>query len=89
MPSRKQSSIPESAGSIDTDNVEVASKTVMLESVVQNDDLCVECRDRMMPDDAAVTTDQYGNTRCVRRKNERFIPGVRHVRMDVRAIRHD
>lgn len=61
----------------------------MLEAIVQNHDLCVEGRNGMMPDDAAIATDEYGNARRMCRKHEGLVAGMRHIRMDMRTIGYD
>lgn len=62
---------------------------MMLEAIVQNDDLRGEGGDRMMPDDAAVTSDEHRNARRMRCENEGFIPGLGNTRTDMRAIGYD
>ena len=61
----------------------------MLESVIQNHDLCVEGRDGMMPDHPAIAADEYGNARRMCSKHEGFVAGMRHIRVDMRTIGYD
>ena len=61
----------------------------MLKPIIQNHNLRVEGRDRVMPDDAAVTPDEHGNTRRMSREHEGFVSSMRNTRMDIRPIGYD
>ena len=49
---------------------------MMLKPIIQNHNLRVEGRDRVMPDDAAVTPDEHGNTRRMSREHEGFVSSM-------------
>jgi hypothetical protein len=45
----------------------------MLKSIIQNDNLCIEGRNCMVPHDPAITTDEHWHPWRVGRKNEGLV----------------
>ena len=83
---RKQTLIPESGHSVDAYDVEITGQSMMLKTVVENQDLRVEGRNGMVPHDPSIAADQDGNTRRMRSQNEGLVSCMRDVRMDMHSV---
>jgi hypothetical protein len=81
--------IPKTRNAVDADDVEVPCQTMMLKAVIQDKNLGIVGRYRMMSDQATVTPNQDWNARSMRGQDETLVPGKRHTRMQSISVRNE
>ena len=74
--------IPEAGHTIDADNIEIASESVVLEAVVEHQNLGIEERYGMMSHDSPIAPDQHRHSGRMRCQYERLVARSGHARVD-------
>jgi hypothetical protein len=81
--------IAEAEAAIDHQDFGIPGETVMLETVVQDQQIRSKLRDGPPPDPSAIATDEYRNAGGVQRKQPRLVARVRQICTESRPIRDD
>jgi anti-sigma regulatory factor (Ser/Thr protein kinase) len=71
--------IAEARNAVDTNDVEVASQTVVLEAIIEDQNFGVEDRDRVMTDETTIRSDQDRHAGGVRRQDEALVTSKCHA----------